>query len=176
MQLTKMSTSRISGKGPPLAVSSRSHLRMSSLTTHHQYRRACYQGHVLVQPDLPEKVYCTSSTSSKSPNNQGLDSFTATAQLGLDIGDHRGLILIRLQKTEGFALALRGESKGTSGRTSEPSMESKGRDPSPTSIIQEFDIVQGTSPVMEAGQNCRPPGLLLVTMRKLNVGVGKGIG
>ena len=31
MQLTKMSTSRISGKGPPLAVSSISHLRMLSL-------------------------------------------------------------------------------------------------------------------------------------------------
>ena len=31
MQLTKISTPRISGKGPPLAVSSISHLRMLSL-------------------------------------------------------------------------------------------------------------------------------------------------
>lgn len=33
MQLTKMSTSRISGKGPPLAVSAISHLMIFSLFT-----------------------------------------------------------------------------------------------------------------------------------------------
>lgn len=40
MQLTKMSTSRISWNGPPLAVSAKSHFRMSSLRIVEYYKQA----------------------------------------------------------------------------------------------------------------------------------------
>jgi hypothetical protein len=128
--LTKMSTSMISWNGPPLAVSFISHLTMLSLTYQLSSQYPDRES-LLLQTGLPEKVDCSTTTSSQSPNDKNLDILHTTLntlQSLLDMINHLGLIGIRfqsLQNTLSTFFLLLGKSKSSGGSTGESSVETE---------------------------------------------------
>lgn len=137
MQLTKMSISSISWNGPPLAVSSRSHLRISSLFSKLSLTQL-HRNHEdpLVQSNLTEEVYCSSSTPAECANDQRLYTLPIASQLFFDIIDHGGFIWVWIQPFQFSPILLRSQGQSTRCSTCKASMESKGGD-SPSLIILE---------------------------------------
>jgi hypothetical protein len=88
-------------------------------------------GSLLLQTGLPEKVDCSTTTSSQSPNNKNLDILYATLdtlQSLLDMINHLGLVGIRLQSLQNTLstfFLLFGKSKGSGGGTGESSVETE---------------------------------------------------
>jgi len=85
----------------------------------------------LLQTGLPEKVDCSTTTSSQSTNDKNLDILNTTLntlQSLLDMINHLGLIGIRLQSLQNtlstFFLLL-GKCKGSGGGTGESGVETE---------------------------------------------------
>ncbi len=157
MQLTKMSTSRISWNGPPLAVSSMSHFTMSSLKKKkYPVRKLCKQrAHTvtqLVQTDLPEKVNGAPPTSAKCTYHECLDALSASAKNPAHAFDHGGLVLVRQQlpKTCATLLPLFRKRQRAGSSTSKASMEPECRDTTSACVGEELEVVKASAASMKA--------------------------
>src|ERR1700761_7156883 len=100
MQLTKMSTSMISTKGPPEAVSARSHLRILCLEScaYQSELMACTSwGNVLVHSYLSAQINCTSSAFTKRAHDKNFEVSCTHPDLCPDVFQHRRFILVWLK-------------------------------------------------------------------------------
>lgn len=187
MQLTKMSTSRISGKGPPLAVSAISHLTIFSLFCREDVSKMIKRGErgqkdVLGNAGLPEEVNRTGSTTSQGSNDQNLYSllpFLGALQRLTHFLDHFAFIGVRLQFAQ-LALPilglLGGKREGTSGGAGETGVETECGDTSVgNGVFEEFEVVEGTLALGESAEDVIPSGLLLVAVGELDVRVREGV-
>jgi len=174
MQLTKISTSRISWNGPPFAVSSKSHFKISSLGDQVSgSERNSWFGHVLLQANLTEQINCTASTPSEGADDQSLDALSGPAQLGLDILHHRGFVLVGKEPIELCAWRASLGSEGQYARCSagKASMESE-RGYAPAGVVLEkLEVVQAPATLAKTVQNLSPARLVLVAVCKLDVRV-----
>lgn len=184
MQLTKMSTSRISSNGPPLAVSAKSHLTISSLKKrarrHQNPNRHVLKiknQHSLVETDLAKEVDGTTTTSSKGANHERLDALPAPPEDLPDVVHHRRFVRVGFETTQSLSrpTSLRGQRERTCSRSRKTGMEPKRGDASTGGVGEELEIVERPTAAVEPIEDGRPPGLLFVAVCKLDVCMREGI-
>ncbi|KAI3622245.1 saccharopine dehydrogenase [Moniliophthora roreri] len=108
---------KISWKGPPLAVSGRSHFKMSPLC---------------------QSINCTPATPTESSDNKSFDALSTSTESLLHAINHGILVFVRLQKTKLLSIALRTISENPGSSSGKTSMETECSNTATVFVLEEF--------------------------------------